>query len=393
GVGCLMGALLLTRPALALTLRLARRPLARLGGPSGQLAWANLVRNPRRIAASSTALLIGVTLVATVLVAAATTRATLASEIDTRYPVDAEVLALRDPLPDGLDDVLAATPGVADVAVVPGTTVQIGGTSRPVLGIDEAARDTARGELAELTPGRLLLPPAVARNGGITDGELITLGSGAAAVELRAQLSSADLGSPLISTADLARLDPTPAAWAIWIRTAPGADAARVTEQIRAAVADADAAAVLNGAVRLREAYQSALDTAGLVALGLLAVSVAIAMVGITNTLTLSVLERGRESALLRALGLTRRRLRACLAWEALVLALTAAIGGIVLGSALGVAGSYALLEFGPRTVPELPIAQLAGVAVVATALAALASTLPAHVALRTPPARALTTE
>lgn len=393
GVGCLMGALLLTRPALALTLRLARRPLARLGGPAGQLAWANLVRNPRRMAASSTALLIGVTLVATVLVGAATTRATLASEIDTRYPVDAEVLALRGPLPNGLEDVLAATPGVVDVAVVPGTTVQIGGVSRPVLGIDEAALDTSRGELAEPAPGQLVLPPAVARNAGVAEGELITLSSGAAAVELRAELSSADLGSPLISSADLARLDPAPAARAIWIRTAPDSDAARVTEQIRTAVANTDAQAILNGAVRLRDAYQSALDTAGLVALGLLAVSVAIAMIGITNTLTLSVLERGRESALLRALGMTRRRLRACLAWEAVVLSLAAVIGGIGLGSALGVAGSYALLEFGPRTVPELPIAQLAGVAVVATALAAVASTLPAHIALRTPPARALTAE
>ncbi|NHA00805.1 ABC transporter permease [Nocardioides sp. W3-2-3] len=89
----------------------------------------------------------------------------------------------------------------------------------------------------------------------------------------------------------------------------------------------------------------SSLDvlTGGVV--GLLGIAVVIALVGIANTLGLSVLERGREHALLRALGLTRRQVRRMLATEAVLLALVATLLGTTLGVTFAWAGVRALVE------------------------------------------------
>lgn len=116
-----------------------------------------------------------------------------------------------------------------------------------------------------------------------------------------------------------------------------------------------------------------------------------IALVGIANTLGLSVLERGREHALLRALGVTRRQLRRMLATEAALLALVATVLGTVLGAVFAWAGVRALV------VPALedaglvlPWGQLGLVVAGATAAGLLAAVLPARRAARTPPAQGL---
>lgn len=70
------------------------------------------------------------------------------------------------------------------------------------------------------------------------------------------------------------------------------------------------------------------------VAVGLLAVAVAIAVIGVANTLGLSVLERTQEIGLLRALGMTRRQVRSMISWEAVMIAVVAAALGLALGVA-----------------------------------------------------------
>lgn len=380
----------LTTPALV---RALRGPLARVAGPAGGLAWINLRRDPRRAAAASTALLVGVTLVATVLVGMATTRASLTSEVEARYPVDAEVLALRQPLPEELPPTLGSIDGVRVAAAVPGTSADIGSRTMTVLAVPDDVRGVARAGLVVPERGELLLPPSVARNNDIRAGETVPVRGPGGVADLRATLAAADLGAPLVSRADLTRLDPDPAVHGVWLRTEPDAAAAVVVEDVRRAMDASGAEAIVNGAVRLRDAYETGLTVAGLVALALLAVSVLIALVGITNTLTLSVLERKRESALLRALGLTRRGLRTSLAWEAAVLAVVAALLGVVLGSVFDVTAARSMLEFGDRTVPDLPVTRLAALVAATVLLAALASVIPARLAARVPPAQVLASE
>ncbi|WP_345409590.1 ABC transporter permease [Nonomuraea salmonea] len=88
---------------------------------------------------------------------------------------------------------------------------------------------------------------------------------------------------------------------------------------------------------------------------GLLGLAILISLLGIANTLSLSVHERTRESALLRALGLTRPQLRRMLSVEALVLGLIGALVGVALGLVFGWAATRAMLEGSRYAVPVPP--------------------------------------
>ena len=117
----------------------------------------------------------------------------------------------------------------------------------------------------------------------------------------------------------------------------------------------------------------------------LLGLAILIALFGISSALTLSVLERARESALLRALGLTRGQLRRMLLCEAALMAALAAVLGIGLGSAFGVAVVHALgSSSSGRITLSVPYTRLALYALISTCAGLLAAILPARRAART---------
>ena len=111
---------------------------------------------------------------------------------------------------------------------------------------------------------------------------------------------------------------------------------------------------------------------------------------GVANTLSLGVVERTGENALLRALGTTRSQMRAMLAWEGVLLALVGAVLGIAIGTVYGVLGINALLGSQFPITLTIPWGQVALVLVLAVLAGALASVLPGRAASRTAPAAAL---
>jgi putative ABC transport system permease protein len=125
--------------------------------------------------------------------------------------------------------------------------------------------------------------------------------------------------------------------------------------------------------------------------LGLLGISVAIALIGIANTLGLSVLERTREHALLRALGLTRRQLRRMLAAEALLLSVVATGLGTVIGVGFAWVGYETFVKRAlSRAIMVIPWPSLGAVVLVAALAGVLASVVPARRAARVTPAAGL---
>ncbi len=124
------------------------------------------------------------------------------------------------------------------------------------------------------------------------------------------------------------------------------------------------------------------------IGLGLVGMTLLVAVVGVGITLALSVAERGRETGLLRAVGLSRRGVRAMVAWEAVLGGIGAAVIGTVVGVLYGVLGLYVLGIGKGFTVGVLP--QLAALIVGVVAVAAVASVAPAVRAGRVPPIRAL---
>lgn len=150
---------------------------------------------------------------------------------------------------------------------------------------------------------------------------------------------------------------------------------------------------LVSGAALERATFNQIIDVLLLVVTALLAVAVLIALIGVANTLSLSVLERTRESALLRALGLTKGQLRGMLAVEAVLIAGVAALLGVALGMLYGWLGAQSALGLVAVVTPSFPWLQLLGVLVVAVIAGLVASVMPARRAARLSPVQGLATD
>lgn len=415
-VGVLLGAVVWV-PAVA---RGAARLLGR-AGPTAGIAAANTVRNPRRTAATSSALLIGVTLVAMMSTGAASARTTLSDELAGQYPVDLAVSVGAQP-EDGLDPgVLATVRGVEGVAeVVPLSRGELelrdadgrGLLQWGVLAVEPAGLTAVLRtpqEAAGLADDTVVLGAELAASAGIADGDALTLapGAGAAASDGTGSGSTADPAENptgtvravvtdlpsvvLVTPATLGALTDRTVTDEAWVRFADGAAPAQVVADVQDALSDIPVA--VSGAALERVRYEQVVDTLLAVVVGLLGAAVVIAVIGVANTLSLSVLERRRESATLRALGLTRGRLRGTLAIEGVLIAGIGATVGAVLGLLYGWAGAAAVLGAVGSVTYEVPWWELTAVLVVAVAAGLLASVLPGRAAARTSPVRALAVE
>lgn len=367
--------------------------LLRRGGPSTRLAAANTIRNPRRTAATSTALLIGVTLVAMMSTGAASARVSLAQELDERYPVDILLGSTQDGagVPADVEQDVAATPGV-DTVVRVATAYVSADDSLLVAYVldDEAARVVVRDEqLADaLLDGTSVVPSWAELDGTAT--LTLTDSSGeprlGPPVEVAVRPGGAD---EAYLTADAARaLGVEPTQSVLLASVAPGASAGDVLGDVQDAVGDAEVYVV--SAATERQGYESTIDTLLAVVVGLLAVAVVIALVGVANTLSLSVIERRRESATLRAIGLSRRGLRWMLAVEGMLIAGVGAALGVGLGLFYGWAGAATVFGTTGDLNLAVPWTDLGIVLAVALLAGLAASVLPGRSAARTPPVAAL---
>jgi len=173
-----------------------------------------------------------------------------------------------------------------------------------------------------------------------------------------------------------------------WIQVADLDDASTTVNMVRDALSS-DAVSVTGAAVE-RATMQQAIDTMLAVVVGLLAIAVVIALIGVANTLSLSVLERRRESATLRAIGLSKRQLRLTLAVEGSLIAGVGAVLGIVLGTVYGWVGALVVLGGFADVSLSVPVVPLVLVLVVSVAAGLLASVVPGRTAARTSPVEAL---
>lgn len=397
GVISFLGVLTIGSLLVPALIRLLGALPARGGGVPARIAVANAVRNPRRTAATTSALLIGVTLISLTCVGIASVRKTFDVSMDGRYPVDLMVAAYNEKMPAGAERQLAGINGVTQVVPVRRVTVQTGGQGWSVTGIDPAAASSVihNPELAaRLTPGTALLDRLTMSALNLQDGAQLTVVLGQQRLVLTAH-RAVGLDPITVTSSDLRKLSADAPVTGFWLATDPKADGSKVIDAVQQSIPTVKDLSVQGGLAE-RTSYTKIFDVLLIVAVALLGVSVLIALVGVGNTLSLSVLERTRENALLRAMGLTRRQLRGMLAVESLLMALVAAGLGIVLGLIYGWSGTSALM--GGQTfdggveyaVPGTLLVVVAGVAAVA---GLLASVLPARRAAKVAPAGALATE
>lgn len=126
------------------------------------------------------------------------------------------------------------------------------------------------------------------------------------------------------------------------------------------------------------------------IVLALLAVAVVVALIGVGNTMALSVIDRTRENALLRVIGVSSRGIQGMLLGEATLIAVVASVVGVLLGTGFGIAGAASVVGADRLSIPDLPLTQLAAIVVVGGIAGLASATIPAKRALRADPAAAL---
>lgn len=360
---------------------------------AGRLAVANAMRNPRRTAATAGSLLVGVTLVSALLVGAATVRTTVSGEMDAQYPVDA-MLASHAALPAGTLPRVARLDGVARAVPLAGVAGRVGSASLSILAVPQDASAVVHGHPDLLTPaaGTVYVPWSVIEDRGLAPDSAVTVRVGDRTTRLRLAGTELSGTAALVSRATLAALAPTARPRAVWVRAATHADPAELDAQLQAVARGVDGE--VTGSLGDRARMDAQLTVMTVAALSLLGAGVIIALVGIGATLGLSVLERGREHALLRAMGLTRRQLRLTLALESLLLAVAAGVLGVVVGTVYAWVGAHTVLGNAIGDIPlTVPVGPLAGVVAAAAAAGLLAGVLPARRAARVTPAAGLSME
>jgi putative ABC transport system permease protein len=387
-----LGGLLLAQRLVPPVVAGAGRLAGRVGGLPARLAAGNATRNPRRTAATATALLIGVTLTTAMVVGASSTRATAQAGLAAAYPTDVVVQGNGEALPAGVLGQLEAVAGVvAGTALTSAQVTGPNGDEFSVLGVDAAQalpvlRSTTQVKLPE--PGTVVLPGWAEESWGVPVGQSVTFTGPGGSRTLTAVTGETD--EPLLAAADVQALSPGAGAGTLWLRLGDDVDQNDVVDEVTDIAGTAVPSAWVSGMATERAAIDQVVDVLLLVVTGLLGVAVLIALIGVGNTLALSVVERRQESGLLRALGLTRGQLRGLLAWEAVLVAGVAAVLGVLVGGVFGLVGVASALSDVGEVVISVPWLQVAAIVLVATAAGLLASVLPARRAAMTPPVAAI---
>jgi putative ABC transport system permease protein len=364
----------------------------RLTGPTVRLAAANARRNPHRVAATTAALTIGLALMTVFTVVISSAQASSDQQIALHYPFDYIVQARSGGqlVPPQVVSALEASPALGIVAPVydaPATVNGAGHTDVGAVGhngLDANVKPVmVSGSLSALGPGVAAVDSSVltrlhVRQGGTL--AITTPDGGPRTLRVGAVYNGGHSVLPdvLLPISDYTRwFQPAGAQW-VFINGAPGISTAASRSAVNAAAAS-DPLLTVDTDADYRAALASSVNQILALFSALLAVAIVIALFGISNTLTLSVIERTRESALMRALGLTRGQLRRMLLTEAIFMALLAVVLGVGLGATFGTIMVNAFVKSAGGGVISIPFREIGLFVLVGVAAALLAAVLPAR--------------
>ena len=373
-------------------------------GSGWRLAARNIGRAPRRAAATALALTIGLTVVCAVAVTASSTKASVAESVSggNRSDLILKPAGQGSGMSPAVAGLLRKRDDVGTVVEMRYSGARVQDSSTFVAGIDTdgltqvADLGVESGSLDDFGRGSMLLgvKQAKALKVGAGDEVAVTFPeTGEVVLRVAATFERDSLvGTAYVVAMDdfaqnvTSRLDE-----AILVTNADDAQASRTKKAVAAALTDYPNVDVSDPSELTEQAQAQVDQMLGLVT-ALLLLAVIVAILGIVNTLALSVFERTRELGLMRAVGATRRQVRTVVRRESVLMSLLGAVTGIGLGTAAGIALSRALADQG-ITALRVPVLTLVVYVVVAAAVGVLAAMGPARRASRVDVLHAITVE
>jgi putative ABC transport system permease protein len=377
----------------------------RLRGLPGELARDNAMRNPRRTASTAAALMIGLTLVIAMGVFASSLKASFGTILDDSTNADLFVTSASTQgggFSPEVATIVAGVPGVDTVSANAFGTARFAGADGSYSSVDPATvsrlldLDVTTGSVEALgTDGVLVDADAAAAHGwGVGDAvEAEFPATGATTLQVRGLFQESGFveSDYVISLATHESVEADRLDTSALVLVDEGADVQAVQQGVAAALADHPDAKVLDKQ-EYEEEIGGIVDQLLTFVSVMLLLAVLIALLGIVNTLALSVFERTRELGLLRAIGMTRAQVSAMVRWESVVISVLGAALGAVLGTGLGVALAQAMKGQGVTEV-ALPSVQIAGYVLAAALAGVLAALGPARSASRVDVLRAVVTD
>ncbi|WP_330447176.1 ABC transporter permease [Streptomyces anulatus] len=391
---------LLSRPVIALV----RPLLKKLFGVSGKLASQNAVRNPRRTGATASALAIGLTLVTGISVLGVT----LGQAIDkmTTDNIKADYLismANGGPLDQSALTALERADGISALSPQVPSWFEVDGGGYSASGVTPGdveqvfALKTVSGSLGSLKDGQVAVGSKTAKTHGWKTGDTIPVtfeDDKKGKITVGALYEENDFLSPFVipkALADEHSTSTRPEIREIWIKADGGATDAN-EKSIVNALGDNPAMSVMDRQ-DIRDSFGGFINTALNIMYGLLAMALLIAVLGVVNTLAMSVFERQQEIGMLRAIGLDRGRVKRMIRLEAVVISLFGAVIGVGLGVFLGWAIGQTLSADIPGYALVIPWDRLGVFLLLACLVGVLASLWPARSAAKLNMLTAIKTE
>jgi len=404
----LIGAVLIGPFLASGVIRVLGAALPGLFGPAGLLAKRNALRNPRRTGATAAALMIGLSLVSGLSVVSSSLLASASEQLDTSVGADF-IITANGSLPVTAQAITAAksTPGLAhvtenkDIQGKVGTQqVQADFFASSVTMPQDFTAKTVQGNMANVFSGDgIALPQSFATAQHITLGESVpvTFAGGTRTTLPVVAITSEDTvfnrGEAYVSLDTLTKSVPAsaqPLDLMLFAKADPGqADAAY--KALQSKLAPYPQLQVKNQADYKKLLHDQVAQLLDLV-YGLLGLAIVVAILGVVNTLALSVVERTREIGLLRAVGFSRRSVRRMIRLESVLIALFGAVLGLGLGMGWGISAQHLLASAG-LDVLSIPWPTIAAVFAGAGVVGLLAALLPALRASRMKVLRAIATE
>jgi putative ABC transport system permease protein len=363
------------------------RPLARLLGTSGKLGRENSMRSPRRTAQTASALMVGLALVSAIAVFGASLSKSATSAVDNAISADM-IITTGNNSQGGFSNTVqptaAAVHGVSATSTVYQDQFEVQGSVQNLTSVSTAnfsqtvIVNMTAGSSASLDNGDLLIDSTTANSKHWTVGQVLPVRfalTGPTTMRIGGIYQPNQLvGRYLVGNGFFLTHFNNELPVAVLVKT----DGTAATEQAVKNALTGYPNLKIQTKAEFQQSQQAQVNQLLGIVYALLGLAIIIALIGIVNTLVLSVFERTHEIGLLRAVGMVRRQIRAMIRSESVILAVFGAVIGIVVGTGLGIALSSSLKSQGITNI-VVPFPSLLIFLALAAVLGLIAASWPAR--------------